>query len=64
MFENALRTHVGEPVEVITPLEMTAGVLMSVSEGSVTVRTPGVGYGNPKDVAIPTNSIAYVRLFT
>ncbi|KFN02333.1 hypothetical protein D0U04_16900 [Bacillus clarus] len=60
-FTNELREHVGELVQVVTAVEVVAGVLLSVTDAAVSVRT-SPSYGPPEDVIVRTPIIAYVRL--
>lgn len=39
LFTDELRNHVGELVQVVTAVEIIAGVLLSVTDGAVIVRT-------------------------
>ena len=59
LFTDELRNHVGELVQVVTAVEIIAGVLLSVTDGAVIVRT---SYGPPEDVVVRIPIIAYVRL--
>lgn len=61
LFVNELRKHVGELVQVVTVVEVVAGILLSVTDGVVIVRT-SPSYGPPEDVLVRIPVIAYVRL--
>ncbi|AAP07523.1 hypothetical protein CN575_18375 [Bacillus wiedmannii] len=61
LFTDELRNHVGELVQVVTAVEIIAGVLLSVTDGAVIVRT-SPSYGPPEDVVVRIPIIAYVRL--
>lgn len=39
LFIEELRNHVGELVQVVTAVEIVAGILLSVTDGAVSVRT-------------------------
>lgn len=61
LFTDELRNHVGELVQVVTAVEIIAGVLLSVTDGAVIVRA-SPSYGPPEDVVVRIPIIAYVRL--
>ncbi|MBM6647274.1 hypothetical protein [Bacillus sp. RIT 809] len=61
LFTDELRNHVGELVQVVTAVEVVAGILLSVTDGAVSVRT-SPSYGPPEDVVVRTLIISYVRL--
>ncbi|MEX0416531.1 hypothetical protein [Bacillus sp. C30] len=61
LFTNELRGHVGELVQVITAVEIVSGILLSVTDGALSVQT-SPSYGPPEDVTVRIPSIAYVRL--
>ena len=60
LFTDELRNHVGELVQVVTAVEIIAGVLLSVTDGAVIVRTSLLI--PPEDVVVRIPIIAYVRL--
>lgn len=45
----------------MTAVEIVAGILLSVTDGVVSVRT-SPSYGTPEDVVVRTPIISYVRL--
>ena len=61
LFTDELRNRVGELVQVVTAAEIVAGILLSVTDGAVSVRT-SPSYGPPEDVLVRIPIIAYVRL--
>lgn len=61
LFTDELRNHVGELVQVVTAVEIVTGILLSVTDGAIIVRT-SPSYGPPEDVIVRTSIIAYVRL--
>lgn len=64
MFENELRQYVGMQVQVVTPGDSITGMLVSVSEGAVVLRTAQYpGYGGAEDVTVLIGTISYVRVF-
>lgn len=65
MFDQELRNHIGQRVQVVTPTEIVSGILLSVTEGTLTVRTTEYpGYGDTEDVIINLSNVAYVRVFS
>ena len=61
LFTEELRNHVGELVQVVTAVEIVAGILLSVTDGAVSVRT-SPSYELPEDVVVRIPIISYVRL--
>lgn len=61
LFTEELRNHVGELVQVVTAVEIVAGILLSVTDGAVSVRT-SPSYGPPEDVVVRIPVISYIRL--
>lgn len=61
LFTDELRNHVGELVQVVTAVEIVTGILLSVTDGAIIVRT-SPSYELPEDVIVRTPIIAYVRL--
>lgn len=61
LFTDELRNHVGELVQVVTAVEIVTGILLSVTDGAIIVRT-SPSYAPPEDVIVRTPIIAYVRL--
>ena len=39
LFTDELRNHVGELVQVVTAVEIVTGILLSVTDGAIIVRT-------------------------
>lgn len=63
MFVDELIQRIGQRVEVFTTVNSVSGILTTVTNQSVTVRTNAPGYGGAEDVTILMDSIAYVRFF-
>lgn len=64
MFENVLRSHVNERVQIVTLYTTITGVLRSVTSTTATVAVePYPGYGPIEDVTVRLDAIAYVRIY-
>ncbi|WP_276358305.1 hypothetical protein [Cohnella caldifontis] len=63
MFEQELRSHIGEQVQVAAATDVVIGLLVSVTDAAVTVRAAQYpGYGGEEDVSVRMDSISYVRI--
>lgn len=61
-FAEKAASYVGQNVQVVTTVDTLAGVLLSVDETLLAIRTNGLGgYGEPKDITLLTDSVAYIR---
>lgn len=57
-----LRPLIGSNVQVATSMETTSGVLVSVDENRLTLRTSGIsGYENGQYAVFQLKSISYIR---
>ncbi|MCF2132551.1 hypothetical protein L1I79_40075 [Strepomyces sp. STD 3.1] len=65
MFNEALREAVGMLVQIITPVDILTGTLMSVGESVAVIRTSSnySPYIPSEDVTVRLDVITYVRLF-
>lgn len=58
-----LRGHIGENVQVATPLDVAEGVLVSVDSSCLTLRTSKLaGYDHGDYIVFPLHYVSYVRL--
>lgn len=61
-FAEKAAAYVGQSVQAATAVDTIIGVLLAADETFLTVRTNGLaGYGEPKDVILLTDSVAYIR---
>jgi len=64
MFIDELNQRLNSQVQVVTPNQVVAGILVEVSTASVKIRTSAYpGYNGAEDVMIRIDTIAYVRFF-
>lgn len=58
-----LRPLIGNKVQVATSLETTTGILVSVDDTKITLRTSGVsGYDNGQYAIFQLKSVSYIRV--
>ncbi|MCE5170080.1 hypothetical protein LQV63_12240 [Paenibacillus profundus] len=63
MMKEKLRLLIGKQVQVASALDMTTGVLVSVDDTKLTVRTSGFpGYDNGHYAIFQINMVSYVRI--
>lgn len=62
-FIDALRSHVGQLAQVVLVGEAVTGVILSVTDGVVIIRT-APSYGPPEDVIVRIPIVSYVRLYS
>lgn len=62
-FSEKLNSLVGSTIQVATEVDITTGVLSSVTNDLLTLRTSGSpGYTSGEDVVYPIDRIVYVRV--
>ncbi|MEI4802276.1 hypothetical protein ACIGHG_11335 [Bacillus sp. NPDC077411] len=62
-FIDALRSHVGQLAQVVLVGEAVTGIILSVTDGVVIIRT-APSYGPPEDVIVRIPIVSYVRLYS
>ncbi|WP_110113201.1 hypothetical protein [Bacillus sp. CGMCC 1.16541] len=63
MFQEELRHNIGLFTQVVTPLEIVAGILLAVTQSAVIVRASSTpSYGPTEDITIAIDAISYVRV--
>ncbi|MFD0768408.1 hypothetical protein ACFQZ1_05680 [Bacillus sp. CGMCC 1.60114] len=63
LFIDTLRSHVGQLAQVVTVGEIVTGIILSVTDGVVVIRTAS-SYGPPEDVMVRIPVVSYVRLYS
>ncbi|MGG2016856.1 hypothetical protein [Bacillus sp. S10(2024)] len=62
-FIDTLRSHVGQLAQVVLVGEIVTGIILSVTDGVVVIRT-SPSYGPPEDVIVRIPVVSYVRLYS
>ncbi|CAG9612241.1 hypothetical protein BACCIP111899_01414 [Bacillus rhizoplanae] len=62
-FIEALRSRVGQLAQVVTAGEIVTGIILSVTDGVIVIRT-APSYGPPEDVIVRIPVVSYVRLYS
>lgn len=62
-FQDRLRSFIGESVQVVTGFDVISGLLLGVTDTTVTVRAASTpGYGSGQTVVYQLDRITYVRI--